>query len=163
MKVRAMEFGDMDAAAEIEAVTFREPWGKDVFYRQLLNPGRRRLLVAEKGGIVIGHLAAWLRARTVNITTLAVKPEARRQGVATALVKKLIVEQSGLREKIKLEVRISNKPARTLYRKLGFEEQRKKKNYYVDNGETALVMSCPIPRQEVAAAADPGRTPEAVK
>ncbi len=158
-----MEISDISDAVKIEKASFEEPWDSDVFYRQLLNRGRRRLLVAENNCRVVGHLAAWLKASTVNVTTLAVEPTARRQGAATALVQKLIAEQRGLREKIKLQVRVSNRAARTLYKKLGFEEQGTQENYYVDNGETALVMSRPLGRREVASAADTGRTSKAVR
>ncbi len=141
INIRAMERGDIDAVVRTEREAFPSPWTKDVFYRQLLNPGRRRLLVAEREREVIGHLAAWLRARYVHITSLAVRETFRRQGVATALVEKIMKDQHKLREEIRLEVRVSNQPARSLYRSLGFLEIDQKEDYYMDNGETALVLS----------------------
>lgn len=159
LRVRRMEQPDIPAAVEIEQQVFPSPWTEKVFYRQLLNPGRRRLLVAELDGEVIGHLGAWLRARHVHITTLAVARAHRRRGVATALVEEIISSQKELRREVRLEVRKSNTVAQKLYRNLGFQEVDRKEDYYVDNQETALVMSYPLsPAAEADSSANTGRT-----
>jgi ribosomal-protein-alanine N-acetyltransferase len=70
---------------------------------------------------------------------VAVDPEHRREGVATALIKRLLDEIEGI-DKVMLEVRGSNEPAIEMYQGFGFDAVGYRRRYYQDNGEDALVM-----------------------
>ena len=76
-----------------------------------------------------------------EILNIACLPEARGQGLATALLQKICdeAEQRGDR-RILLEVRVSNEPALGLYRKFGFRVCGRRPRYYADTGEDALIM-----------------------
>jgi ribosomal-protein-alanine N-acetyltransferase len=72
-----------------------------------------------------------------EILNLAVAPEARRSGVATALMHEALAHHPG---EVFLEVRQSNEGARALYRRLGFQEAGIRQRYYVDPPEDGIVM-----------------------
>jgi [ribosomal protein S18]-alanine N-acetyltransferase len=95
------------------------------------------LWVAHHEGKLVGFLAARsVGAGERELLNLAVAPEARRRGVASALVREFRRE-AGM---IFLEVRESNQAARKLYKSLGFEEISARPGYYEFPNETAIVM-----------------------
>ncbi len=140
MIIRKMEAEDIAAVAEIEKVSFARPWSEEILYRDLTAHSRAYIYVAEDGNEIVGHIAVWKSPDDVHLTTLAVAPSRRREGIASNLVKKILDEHLTDREEVVLEVRESNRPALALYQKLGFEVRERRLQYYVDNGEDALVM-----------------------
>jgi ribosomal-protein-alanine N-acetyltransferase len=77
-----------------------------------------------------------------HVTTMAVLPEHRRAGVATALLLELLQEaRRGGARVATLDVRVSNVEAQRLYRAFGFIEVGRRVRYYDDNGEDALIMT----------------------
>ena len=70
---------------------------------------------------------------------VAVAPEHRRRGIATELIEHLFGE-TGRGERYTLEVRISNLPAIAMYEGFGFRSAGRRRHYYHDNGEDALIM-----------------------
>jgi ribosomal-protein-alanine N-acetyltransferase len=105
------------------------------------------LRVARAGDVVHGFLLAWRAADELHLTDLGVTASARRQGLATQLVRALIQDgrSSGARV-ILLEVRASNAPALGLYGRLGFVELDRRARYYSDTGEDAVVMQLELAR-----------------
>lgn len=147
--IRPMLSSDLDSVISIEELSFLHPWTRDQFMVEL---GREPISqchvavwegsenVLEKGTIA-GFIMAWLVVDELHINNLAVAPEARRNGIAAALL------ENSFREAIdlgagwcQLEVRASNTPARGLYRRYGFKPLGKRKRYYL-NGEDAVVMA----------------------
>jgi len=109
-------------------------------------------LVAEEDGEIVGYIMCrvergflhrWSgKAPKGHVISIAVLPEHRRKGIATALLKEALARMSeryGAGE-CYLEVRVSNTPAISLYRKLGFEETKVVPHYYLD-GEDAYIMT----------------------
>ncbi len=98
------------------------------------------LIVADIGGKVVGYIALLDYGRDVKIISFAVKREFRGRGVGSKLLKAAIdrCRQRG-RERILLEVRVSNEAAQRLYKKNGFEIIDVIPNYYTD-GEDAYLM-----------------------
>jgi ribosomal-protein-alanine N-acetyltransferase len=87
-----------------------------------------------------GFLCRWLVADECHILNVAVHPSMRRMGIGIELMTEAIVEAKAKNiHLITLEVRRSNLAARTLYRRLNFEERRLRRNYY-GLGEDAIVM-----------------------
>jgi len=82
-------------------------------------------------------VARKLAEREFEILNLAVDPEFRRRGVASFLLRELVQRSPG---SCFLEVRESNRAARKLYSKFGFQEVARRPAYYQDNGEDAVVM-----------------------
>jgi len=140
MKIRNMKLADISAVAKIERESFPLPWSEEMIYRDLTEHSRAYFYVAEKENKILGHIAIWKSPDEIHLTTLAVASAWRRRKVGSALVKKIIDKHSMERSEIVLEVRESNRPALELYRKLGFEVRDRRLQYYVDNGEDALIM-----------------------
>lgn len=91
-------------------------------------------------------------APTADIQTIAVAPDARRQGLGRVMMLQLLNEarRRGARE-VFLEVRSDNPDAQSLYRSLGFEQISVRKRYYPD-GQDALIMRLPIEPAQVTPA-----------
>lgn len=108
-------------------------------FEQCFQPGTvRRCLVAEKDGRLVGFLLAECpMADEAEILTLAVEPNARRQGIATALLDAFLRSRRG---HVFLEVRRSNLIAQQLYRTFGFSPAGGRPGYYVSPPEDAIVM-----------------------
>ena len=76
-----------------------------------------------------------------QITNIAVHPDHRGQGLGLAIVQALIKHAKAERlASITLEVRVSNTPAITLYKKVGFLEVGRRKGFYTKPTEDALIM-----------------------
>ncbi len=77
-----------------------------------------------------------------HISTLAVHPDWRGRGVGEILVLSVLLEAAERRaEFVELEYRVSNVPAESLYRKLGFEVVGRRAGYYQDTGEDAILAT----------------------
>ena len=78
-----------------------------------------------------------------QITNIATLPECRRRGYAAAVVAALLEEaRSRKLAFVTLEVRETNAPAIALYEKFGFAVVGRRKNFYTEPTEAALVMQC---------------------
>lgn len=145
--IRPMDEGDLDQVHAIDLISFSLPWPKHSFRYELLQNARSMLWVAqlkqeqvEKK--IIGDIVVWLILDEAHIATLAVLPEYRRQGLARGLVlTALIHAEKNSARFATLEVRESNTPAQSLYLGFGFEIISKRRRYYRDNNEDALIMT----------------------
>src|SRR5271169_1849094 len=146
--VREASIRDLPRILEIERLAFAQPWSLDSFKRELMLPFSRIMVAiqmqqtprAETPSQPAGFLCRWLVADECHILNVAVHPELRRGGIAMALMAEAIKEaQTKTIRLVTLEVRRSNVAARSLYRKLTFEERRLRSNYY-GPGEDAIVM-----------------------
>ncbi len=92
--------------------------------------------------IIVGYCCFWVVFGEVHIMNLAVHPDWRRKGIATRFVEETIsISRKQAVQKIHLEVRRSNEPARRLYEKFGFEVIAIRPNYYTQPREDALLMA----------------------
>ena len=126
--------------AELEKICFSDPWSEKSIASEL--DSRLSLwLVAMDGETVVGYVGSQSVLGETDMMNIAVSPNYRRQGIAEKLVVELIEK---LREKgnhsLMLEVRSSNDPAKNLYEKLGFEQVGRRKNYYRNPKEDALIL-----------------------
>lgn len=125
---------------EIEAVSQSAPWSSESFRRELNQDGGV-FLVAEDANGVQGYIGSWIVADEIHIITVAVRPEARREGIGAKLVVECLLHGLEIGAKCAtLEVRVSNDPAIKLYEKLGFKDFGRRKGYYTDNKEDAVIM-----------------------
>ena len=148
--VREATVRDLPRILEIERLAFAEPWSLDSFRRELMLPFSRIMVAAraqtEADGQLAGFLCRWLVADECHILNVAVHPRLRRGGIGMALMGEAIDEAKAKQIRlVTLEVRRSNLAARSLYRKLSFEERRLRSNYY-GPGEDAIVMELPLGR-----------------
>jgi ribosomal-protein-alanine N-acetyltransferase len=144
--VRAMTVDDLPAVLEIDRWSFALPWPERSFRFELTENDAARLLVTDvtwAGGTRVGgYLGYWLLVDEMHISTLAVHPDLRGQGLGERLlVAGLEQARRQGADMATLEVRPSNPAAVSLYRKYGFELGGRRRAYYRDNNEDALLMT----------------------
>lgn len=143
-QVRNSRLEDLGAVAHLENLCFDDPWTPASLLGELQPDNLRLPLVAELDGVVIGYLMAWRVADQLHILNIAADPARRRLGVGTALLRE--AARRGLetgQQELTLEVRESNHGARAFYRRHGFAETGRRRGYYQDNGEDAVIMTAP--------------------
>jgi len=150
IKIRDASNRDLFQIVEIERLSFDNPWSRDSFLRELSLPFSRTTVAITTNGkpeAIVGYLCRWLVAEECHILNVAVHPAARRGGIGARLMEDAISEAKCEKARfVTLEVRRSNVAARSLYRKLSFEERRLRKNYY-GSGEDAIVMELRLGRR----------------
>ena len=140
MDILKVSHSDLDKILEIENESFIKPFKKENFLYELNeNPFSRfyKLVIDNE---IIGFLLLYVTFDSSSIVQIAIQKDKRNQGFAEFLlqnVEKLLIKEEV--NFITLEVRVSNIPARKLYKKLGYEEINIKKGYYED-GEDAIYM-----------------------
>lgn len=134
---------------EIERLCFSQPWSRQVLEEELINPFSR-YFVGSSGGRVMGYIGTRLVLDECYITNVAVRPEYRRQGVATALLHELeeFARRGGF-VFMTLEVRESNAGARAFYAKNGFAEFGRRRGYYILPDEDAILMTKELKEDEL--------------
>ena len=141
--IRRMEMRDLDPVCAIENATFAHPWTRADYEGELTRNKVARYLVAEREGEILGFAGAWVILDESHITNIAVAEPYRRQGIGEQVTRALLQYLSNLGAAYAtLEVRESNLPAQALYAKLGFQKVGRRKRYYEDNGEDALLLVC---------------------
>ena len=143
--IRRMRSADLPRVMEIELMCFTMPWSEATF-RGLLRRNDADLLIAEHAGDIAGYAAFWAVLDQGELGNVSVAPGWRRRGIGQRLVNAVLARAAdrGVRE-VFLEVRVSNLGAQKLYHRYGFEEVGRRRNYYLEPVEDALVM-----RREVA-------------
>ncbi len=126
--------------AELEKICFSDPWSENMLLEWIASGNK--LFVAIENGRFLGHIGISTVLDEGYIANVAVKPECRKKGVATLLVERIfaLASDEGL-SFVSLEVRESNSPAISLYEKMGFKTEGKRKNFYRNPDEDALIMT----------------------
>ena len=135
--LRPMNPSDLSAAMELDALCLPKPWSEAVWREELGSPFGLYLLL-EEGGEIFGQIGVRHVLDELHITTLAVRPEHRRQGHARTLMGAALAAFPEAR-RVHLEVRPTNAAARALYEALGFAATGLRRRYYGD--EDALLMT----------------------
>jgi ribosomal-protein-alanine N-acetyltransferase len=136
--IRRLTYSDLPAVLSIERRSFQSPWSLAMFVLELSKPAGVCLAAAGPDGLR-GYLVCSRYADVWHLMNVAVDPEHRRSGVATALIRRLLAE-AGPGERYTLEVRTSNREAIRMYERFGFRHAGSRPRYYSDNGEDALIM-----------------------
>lgn len=140
LRFEALQEKHLPAILEIEGLCNSSPWSEQSFRNELVN-SESTFLVAIGEGQVVGYGGAWRVIDELHITTVAVHPEHRRQGVAKRLMIRLLEDarEEGLTCST-LEVRAGNDAAIRMYEHLGFASVGLRRRYYPDNREDAVIM-----------------------
>jgi ribosomal-protein-alanine N-acetyltransferase len=148
ISIRPFKIDDLRDVNEIEKDSFSDPWPSTFFY-YLYNKASHLFLVAEVEGELVGYIIGEIREamfggcserlKTGHIMNIAVNKELRNQGIGSRLIEMI---EKGFREKdasqAVLEVRESNKLAKTFYVEKGWNEIDRVRAYYSD--EDAIIM-----------------------
>lgn len=125
----------------IENVVYSQPWSPALYLSELRLPSSRAYFLARVGRSTAGYGGLMFVLDEAHVTTLAVDPRWQRKHIGTQLLVAMAREAIGRGSTgLTLEVRESNRPAHDLYRKFGFEVAGRRKGYYPDTNEDALVM-----------------------
>lgn len=140
--LRLADASDVDAMVAIELVSQPDPWNDEMFARELGIAWSHSWIVEDVSGGVLAFLVFWIVEGEAHILSVAVAPGARRMGVAQYLLRSF-VDACVAREVafVTLEVRAGNVGARALYSGMGFRKIGRRKEYYPDNDEDAVIMN----------------------
>lgn len=142
LTLRRMIEADLAVVQQIDRSSFSLPWPERAFHFELNSNPASRCWVAEEDGQVTAMLVIWMIVDEAHIATLATHADHRRKGIGRKLLVKALEKaaQEGAQRAF-LEVRAGNEAAQAMYRELGFVEDGRRKRYYRDNGEDAILMS----------------------
>lgn len=149
--LRLARESDLEAVVEMERRSFADPWSRESF-ESALALDRMRFLVAEDpeverrggrdgGDAILGYVVALFILDEAEIANLAVAPEGRRHGIGGLLLDRATVDAAcaGVRS-LYLEVRESNVAARALYESRSFRQVGRRRGYYRNPTEDALLL-----------------------
>ena len=140
MILETMNAAHVAQIAALEKICFSDPWSERSIASELDNK-LAFWLVAVEGESVTGYIGSQTVMEETDMMNVAVHPDFRRQGIAEALVSGLVEQLKAMGSHcLTLEVRASNAPAIALYEKLGFAEIGRRKNYYRNPREDALIL-----------------------
>jgi ribosomal-protein-alanine N-acetyltransferase len=137
--IRRLTYADLPQVIAIERRAFPTPWSLAMFVLELSKPSGI-CLAARRDGVIVAYLVCSRYDTVWHIMNIAVDPDHRREGVATALLEDLFARIADPAARYTLEVRQSNFPAIALYEGYGFRSAGLRPRYYQDNGEDALIM-----------------------
>jgi [ribosomal protein S18]-alanine N-acetyltransferase len=140
-EIRRLTYSDLPQVLAVERRAFPTPWSLAMFVLELSKPSGV-CLVARDRGEVVGHLICSRYDTVWHLMNIAVDPEARRRGIASALLGALLqrIDDGSGDVQLTLEVRPTNRGAIALYEHFGFRSAGTRPRYYQDNGEDAVIM-----------------------
>ncbi len=127
--------------AALERACFSHPWSEDALRDELWNDSAVVVVAEGEDGTVLGYVGLQTVLDEGYINNVAVDPRFRRQGVAGQLVEAFLRFGAARLAFLTLEVRASNAPAIALYKKYGFTQVGRRRDYYDDPKEDALLMT----------------------
>jgi ribosomal-protein-alanine N-acetyltransferase len=140
--IRKMTLDDVPAVIDLDQKSFSLPWPERSFRFEVTDNPASRCWVAEVDGRVVGMIVVWLIVEEAHVATVATHPDYRRQGIGRKLLAHTLrhLIDDGARSSF-LEVRESNLAAQEMYRKFGYEAVGRRRRYYRDNDEDAILMN----------------------
>jgi [ribosomal protein S18]-alanine N-acetyltransferase len=138
--ISKMEEGDIKKVLEIERRSFITPWTKRMINETLSSPISISFVI-EENDLLLGYIMLYSVLDEAHVLNLAINPDYRGRGYASELIRHVTeyYRKRGISDFF-LEVRDSNTKAINLYRMFGFKVIGKRKGYYTDTHEDALVM-----------------------
>ena len=140
IKVVPAQEEHIESIVEIENKCFSVPWSHGSFLRELYSDDGY-IPTAFDGEKIVGFAIFHRIGEEGEIFNIAVSPEYRGQGVGSRILEAVIRNAMlNMVKKVFLEVRPSNEPAIALYKKYGFKQVGRRKNYYIKPVEDAIIM-----------------------
>lgn len=144
-----MDKSHLPQVAAIERACFVHPWSETMLEQELYNDMLSLVAAEGEDGTVLGYGEVRAVLDEGTLEKIAVAPAFRRQGVAEAILRAYLRFGASHLAFLTLEVRESNAPAIALYEKLGFQVVGRRKNYYRELHEDALLMTVEFHRDEL--------------
>jgi ribosomal-protein-alanine N-acetyltransferase len=161
--VEPMALSDLDQVMDVERATFSLPWSKRAYRYEVVDNEHSTMVVVRpatqlfgrparwlqslhlaKPEPVLGYAGFWLLVDDAHVATIAVHPDWRGRGLGELLLASLLERAMALgARRATLEVRVSNRTARALYVKYGFQILERRRRYYSDNNEDGYFMVTP--------------------
>lgn len=142
--VRALVEDDLEWLLPLDAGSFAEAWEEST-WRDELTGRLGHYIALEQDGVPVAFGGFWLVAGEAQVMRLAVDPKRRGERLGLRLLEAMQAEARRLEAfEMTLEVREGNTPARRTYDHVGFTECGRRKGYYGDNGEAAILMRCDL-------------------
>ena len=143
IKIVPMNADHLESLERLERICFSRPWSRKMLAEELENQCAA-FLVAEDAvtGNALGYAGLLVAADEGYITNVAVFPEQRRRGIAGQLLQVFLnFAEANHLAFLTLEVRPSNAAAIALYQGFDFQEAGRRKNYYQQPREDAIIMT----------------------
>jgi ribosomal-protein-alanine N-acetyltransferase len=148
LQIRPATDADLAGMVAIERASFSDPWTPAALASTLRYEHMRVLVAAASAEVAgdgasrpLGYVVAMVAGPEAEIADLAVSPVARRRGIGRALIDRALSELAGIGvEAVFLEVRESNRAARALYESLAFQAIGRRRGYYRQPLEDALLL-----------------------
>ncbi|MDY6784296.1 MAG: ribosomal protein S18-alanine N-acetyltransferase [Cyanobacteriota bacterium] len=144
LRLQPLEAEQLEAVVALDRLCLGGLWTLQGYQRELESPNSELLCLTTQTGqgeAILGVGCFWAILEEAHITLLLVRPEFQGRGLGQALLLALLKNAVGRQlERATLEVRVSNEAALSLYRKFGFQVAGKRKGYYQESGEDALIL-----------------------
>lgn len=143
LELKSLTQADLSPVLELDKACFGGLWTLSAYQRELDSPNSDLLGLFSPlyPSLILGMGCFWSILDEAHITLLAVNPKFHRQGLGEALVYSLLktARERGLKDAT-LEARADNLAALSLYEKFGFKTAGRRRKYYKDNNEDALIL-----------------------
>jgi ribosomal-protein-alanine N-acetyltransferase len=148
-KLRRMRLSDIDQVHTLEERIFPTPWTRKSYEFELEHNTASEQWIIEawaehKEWVIVAYTVCWQLGDELHVANLAVAPKYRRRGLGKRLLHHVLerAAEKGMKSAT-LEVRSGNQAAQSLYTSFGFEVVGRRKRYYSNNHEDALLMQLP--------------------
>ncbi|MCA1707489.1 MAG: ribosomal protein S18-alanine N-acetyltransferase [Actinobacteria bacterium] len=141
LEIQRMRRRHLRRVLSIESAVYPRPWSGSLFLSEMSQKSTRSYVVAKLNGDVVGYCGMMFTGPESHVTNIAVDPRVHGHKVGTRLLLTQIntaLAQGA--ETVSLEVRVTNQAAQNMYAKFGFVEVGRRKGYYIETNEDALVM-----------------------
>ena len=136
-----MHYDDISAVQAIEQQIFPAPWPRNAYASELSQNRNAQYITLRRDDEIVGYAGLWKVVNEAHVTTIGVRSEDHGKGYGRGLFASLILHAYALEAHwMTLEVRPSNMPAITLYESFNFKVIGRRRGYYTDSGEDAIVM-----------------------
>jgi [ribosomal protein S18]-alanine N-acetyltransferase len=162
LAIEPMREGDVPTVQAIEREIFSTPWPRNAYYRELSSRNSAYYIVLRREGgasgeglrpadarggsppstdDIVGYGGMWRMYDEAHVTTIGVRHDLHHSGYGRVLFAGLVQAAYDMGAKwVTLEVRTTNENAMRMYEGFGFKVIGRRKGYYTDNGEDAIVM-----------------------
>jgi ribosomal-protein-alanine N-acetyltransferase len=156
LSLELMREADVNTVQEIEREIFATPWPRNAYYRELASRASAHYVVLRQEGIVerpagfrgadfdatiVGYGGMWRMYDEAHVTTIGVRKDLQHHGYGRIIFAGLVQAAYDMGAKwVTLEVRTTNENAMKMYESFAFKVIGRRKGYYTDNGEDAIVM-----------------------